>query len=311
MNYFLRIIILTFSIIIFTENITSAKEKVKIVLKIDNEIITNLDIKNEYNYLTALNNDLKKIDKRKGLLLAKQSIIKEKIKKKEIEKFYNLDKENKLFANVIRSFYLQIGLENEDDFKKHLNKYDLNYKDIKEKIKIEAVWNQLIFDRYNELVKIDTEELKKTILKRKGSQNSYLLSEILFKVDLTENMDEKYKNIKKSIAENGFNNSANIYSVSDTAKMGGKIGWVNENQFSKDIAKEIKNLKIGEYSKPIKVGKNYLILKLNNLKKIKNDNLNIDNELKKLINFETNKQLNQMSNIFFNKIKSHTVINEI
>ena len=311
MNYLLRIIILVLLIIIFNEDVISAKEKVKIILKIDNEIITNLDIKNEYNYLTALNNDLKKIDERKGLLLAKQSLIKEKIKKKEIEKYYNLKKENKMLITVIRSFYLQMGLNSEDEFKKYLKKYDLSYKEIKEKIKIEAVWNQLIFDRYSELVKIDKEELKKTILNKKSKQNSYLLSEILFKVEPHENIDQKYTSIKKSIEENGFSNSANIFSLSDTAKLGGKIGWINESQFSKEIEKEIEGLKVDEYTRPIKVGKNYLILQVNNVKKIKNNNLDIDVELKKLINFETNKQLNQMSNIFFNKIKSQTVINEI
>ncbi len=124
-------------------------------------------------------------------------------------------------------------------------------------------------------------------------------------------MDEKYKSIKKSIDENGFKNSANIYSLSDTAKLGGKIGWVNENQLSKKLLKKIENLKIGEYSKPISVGRGYLMLQVNNIKKIKNNNLNINEELKRLINYERDKQLNQMSNIFFNKVKSNTIINEI
>ena len=303
--------VLTISIIIFNETVVFAKEKVKIVLKIDNEIITNLDIKNEYNYLTSLNNDLKKIDKKKGFLLAKDSIIKEKIKKKEIEKYFNLEKENKLIKKVIKNFYNQLGINSEDEFKKHLEKYDLKYQDIKEKIKIEAAWNKLVYDRYKELVKIDLKQLKKKILEQKGNQNSYLISEILFKVDINENFDEKYKTIKKSIEENGFKNSANIYSLSDTAKLGGKIGWINENQFSKKIVKKIDGLKIGEHSEPISAGSDYLILKVNNIKKIKNNNLNIDEELKKLVSYEQQKQLNQMSNIFFNKIKSSTIINEI
>ena len=311
MNYFLRIIVLVLSIIIINETIVFAKEKVKIVLKIDNEIITNLDIKTEYNYLTSLNNDLKKIDKKKGLLLAKNSIIQEKIKKKEIEKYFNLEKDNKFIKTVVKNFYTQLGLNSEDEFRRHLEKHNLKYQDIKEKIKIEAAWNQLVYDRYNNLVKIDSEKLKKKILKQKGNQNSYLISEILFKVDAGENFEEKYKIIKKSIQENGFKNSANIYSISDTSKLGGKIGWINQNQLSKKILKKIENLKIGKYTEPILAGRGYLILKVDNIKQIKNTNLNVDQELKKLVSYERNKQLNQMSNIFFNKIKNNTIINEI
>ena len=186
-----------------------------------------------------------------------------------------------------------------------------NLKNIKEKIKIESVWNQLIYEKYNGLVKIDLKELKKTILEQKGNQNSYLISEILFKVDAGENFEEKYKIIKKSIQENGFKNSANIYSISDTSKLGGKIGWINQNQLSKKILKKIENLKIGKYTEPILAGRGYLILKVDNIKQIKNTNLNVDQELKKLVSYERNKQLNQMSNIFFNKIKNNTIINEI
>ena len=311
MNYFLRIFILALSIIIFSENVIFATEKVKIVLKVNDEIITNLDIKDEYNYLTALNNDLKKIDKKKVFKLARDSIIKEKIKKKEIEKYYNLSKENKHLKKVIKNFYTQLGLNSDKEFKKYLRKYDLKYEDIKEKIKIETVWNQLIYEKYNGLVKIDLKELKKTILEQKGNQNSYLISEILFKVDAGENFEEKYKIIKKSIQENGFKNSANIYSISDTSKLGGKIGWINQNQLSKKILKKIENLKIGKYTEPILAGRGYLILKVDNIKQIKNTNLNVDQELKKLVSYERNKQLNKMSNIFFNKIKNNTIINEI
>ena len=311
MNYFLRIFILALSIIIFSENVIFATEKVKIVLKVNDEIITNLDIKDEYNYLTALNNDLKKIDKKKVFKLARDSIIKEKIKKKEIEKYYNLSKENKHLKKVIKNFYTQLGLNSDKEFKKYLRKYDLKYEDIKEKIKIETVWNQLIYEKYNGLVKIDLKELKKTILEQKGNQNSYLISEILFKVDAGENFEEKYKIIKKSIQENGFKNSANIYSISDTSKLGGKIGWINQNQLSKKILKKIENLKIGKYTEPILAGRGYLILKVDNIKQIKNTNLNVDQELKKLVSYERNKQLNQMSNIFFNKIKNNSIINEI
>ena len=179
------------------------------------------------------------------------------------------------------------------------------------KIRIETVWNQLIFQKYNEQVKIDLEKLRKKILKQKENQNSYLLSEILFRSEVNEDVNKKYELIKKSIENVGFKNSANIYSIADTSRAGGKIGWINENQLSKEIVKELERLKINEYTKPINIIEGYLLLKVEDIKKIKNNNLNIDKELKKLENYERNKQLNRMSNIFFNKIKSNTTINEI
>ena len=301
----------TLLIIIFVQSYLLATENVKIILKINDEIITNIDIQKEYNYLIALNNDFKEVNKEKALLIAKESIIKEKIKKKEIVKYYDLEEESDYLENVIENFYKTLGLNNTKEFKKYIEKYGLTYRDIKQKIRIETVWNQLIFQKYNEQVKIDLEKLRKKILKQKENQNSYLLSEILFRSETNEDVNKKYELIKKSIESVGFKNSANIYSIADTSKVGGKIGWVNENQLSKKIVKKLEKLKINEYSKPINLIEGYLILKVEDIKKIKNNNLNIDKELKKLENYERNKQLNKMSNIFFSKIKNNTIINEI
>ena len=311
MNLLLKIMLKTLLIIIFVQNYLFAIENVKIILKIDDEIITNIDVQKEYNYLIALNNDFKEVNKEKALLIAKESIIKEKIKKKEIEKYYDLEEESDYLENVIKNFYKTLNLNSKKEFKKYIEKYGLTYREIKQKIRIETVWNQLIFQKYNEQVKIDLEKLRKKILKQKENQNSYLLSEILFRSETNEDVNKKYELIKKSIESVGFKNSANIYSIADTSKVGGKIGWVNENQLSKEIVKKLEKLKINEYSKPINLIEGYLILKVEDIKKIKNNNLNIDKELKKLENYERNKQLNRMSNIFFNKIKSNTTINEI
>ena len=300
----------TLLIIIFVQNYLFAMENVKIILKIDDEIITNIDVQKEYNYLIALNNDFKEVNKEKALLIAKESIIKEKIKKKEIVKYYDLEEESDYLENVIKNFYKTLGLNNTKEFKKYIEKYGLTYREIKQKIRIETVWNQLIFQKYNKQVKIDLEKLRKKILKKKENQNSYLLSEILFRSETNEDVNKKYELIKKSIENVGFKNSANIYSIADTSKVGGKIGWINENQLTKEIVKKLEKLKINEYTKPINLIEGYLLLKVEDIKKIKNNNLNIDKELKKLENYERNKQLNRMSNIFFSKIKNNTIINE-
>ena len=301
----------TLLIIIFVQNYLFAIENVKIILKINDEIITNIDVQKEYNYLIALNNDFKEVNKEKALLIAKESIIKEKIKKKEIEKYYDLEEESDYLENVIENFYKTFDLNSKKEFIKYIEKYGLTYREIKQKIKIEITWNQLIYAKYNEQVKINLEKLRKKILKQKENQNSYLLSEILFKSETNEDVNKKYQLIKKSIESVGFKNSANIYSIADTSKVGGKIGWVNENQLTKEIVKKLEKLKINEYTKPINLIEGYLLLKVRDVKKIKNNNLNIDKELKKLENYEINKRLNRMSNIFFNKIKSNTTINEI
>ena len=301
---FILIIVLTFNY----SNL-NAIENVKIVLKVNNEIITNVDVENEYNYLTALNNDFKKIEKKEALRIAKNSLLKEKIKKIEIEKFFDLSQKSKIMPNIIRNLYTGINLNDLDEFKNYLKKYNVNYLDVEKKVNLEATWNKLIFQKYKDQVRIDSEELKKIILNQKSEQNSYLISEILFITDVEENINDKYKKIKLSIEKNGFKNSANIYSISESSKLGGKVGWINESQLSKDIISELKKIKIGKYTSPIRVPSGNLILKIDDFKKIKSD-LDIDKELKKLTNYERNKQLNQLSNIFFNKIKNNVLINE-
>ena len=297
-------------VLIFSYSNLNAVESVKIILKINDEIITNIDIQNEYNYLAILNNDFKKIEINKALKLAKNSVIKEKIKEIEIRKYKDLSKESKVLPNIIENLYKSIGIKNEVEFKDYLKKNKLSYSYIKKKLNIETTWNSFIYTRYNDQVKIDLKKMKKTLLDQKSEQNSYLISEILFDKDVEEKINEKYKKIKLSIKKNGFKNSANIYSISESSKIGGKLGWINESQLSKEMNLKLKKLKIGEYTDPITVPNGNLIIMLEDIKKIKN-NLDIEKELKILENYERNKQLNQSSNIFYNKIKNNTQINEI
>ena len=298
-------------VLIFNYSNLYAIENIKIILKVNEEIITNIDIQNEYNYLVILNNDFKKIEKIEALKVAENSIIQEKIKKIEIEKSYNLNNELKILPGIIKNFYENVGAKNEEEFKNYLKKNNLSYAYIRKKLNIETTWNSLIYTRYNDQVKIDLKKLKETLLSQKSEQNSYNISEILFDNDVGENVNEKFKKIKNSIEKNGFKNSANLYSISESSKLGGKLGWINESQLSKEINLNLKKIKVGEYTNPIIVPGGNLILKLDEFKKIKNENLDIDKELKILVNYERNKQLNQLSNIFFNKIKNNTQIYEL
>ena len=283
-----------------------------VVLKVNNNIITNIDIDNEFRYLMALNKDLKNIDKKIIIKLAKDSIIREKIKETELMNYFDLNQENKYIDRIMKNFYIKLGLKNEKDFINYLESYKLSYKDVKMKISIEAAWNDLVYKRYSNNIIINEEEIKKNIKKlinNNNKQYTYSLSEILFTSDKSENAENTYQLIKKSISEIGFKNTANIYSESDSSKHGGKIGWINEGQLSKLIKKEIVKLKIDEHTRPITVPGGQIILYLND-KKQQERKLNFEEEFKKQILFEKNKQLNQFSKIYFNKIKKNSTISE-
>ena len=309
MKYFFFLIIL-FSII---SNKSIYSSEVYVVSKVNNIIITNVDVENEYRYLIALNNDLKNIDKKKIMKLAKNSIIREKIKESELKKHFDLNKENKYIDRILVNFYKALDLKNEKEFINYLLNYDLLFDEVKKKIVIEAAWNDLIYTKYIDKIQIDEQKIKKKINKLisdKKKQKVYLLSEILFNENNNENNENKYKLIKKSIAEIGFKNTANIHSISDTAKLGGQIGWINESQLSKIIKKKIVKLKIGEYTKPITIPGGILILNLDNIK-IQEENLDFDLEFNKQITFEKNTQLNQFSKIYYNKISKNSNISEL
>ena len=309
MKYFFFLIIL-FSII---SNKSIYSSEVYVVSKVNNIIITNVDVENEYRYLIALNNDLKNIDKKKIMKLAKNSIIKEKIKETELKNHFDLNKENKYIDRILVNFYKALDLKNEKEFINYLLNYDLLFDEVKKKIVIEAAWNDLIYTKYIDKIQIDEQKIKKKINKLisdKKRQNVYLLSEILYNENNAENNENKYKLIKKSIAEIGFKNTANIHSISDTAKLGGQIGWINESQLSKIIKKKIAKLKIGEYTEPITIPGGILIINLDNIK-TQEENLDFDVEFNKQIIFEKNTQLNQFSKIYYNKISKNSNISEL
>ena len=283
-----------------------------VVLKVNNNIITNIDIDNEFRYLMALNKDLKNIDKKIISKLAKDSIIREKIKETELMNYFDLNQENKYIEQIMKNFYIKLGLKNEKDFINYLESYKLSYKDVKMKISIEAAWNDLVYKRYSNNIIINEEKIKKNIKKlinNNNKQYAYSLSEIIFTSDKSENTENIYQLIKKSISEIGFKNTANIYSESDSSKHGGKIGWINEGQLSELIKKEIVKLKIDEHTRPITVPGGQIILYLND-KKQQERKLNFEEEFKKQILFEKNNQLNQFSKIYFNKIKKNSTISE-
>ena len=309
-NFFLLLIIFFF---LFIKNAFSSNSST-IILKIDNDIITSLDLESEYKYLTALNKELKSMNKSKLLSLAKESLMNEIIKKNELKKYYKFDEiESEYVEEQFKDLYLRLNINNEDQFAQYLNQFDLTISEVKDKIKIETYWNELIYNKFNESVEIDIKKLKKQIKSEinneKQFRQSYLLSEILFRIEGEENFNEKYQKILNEISTVGFKNTANIYSISETSKYGGVIGWIDEARLSEVILDKIKNLDINQITKPINVSGNQLILKVDDKKQIKN-NFDPDKLLNQKISSERNRQLNNFSRIFYQKLKYNTLIRE-
>ena len=282
----------------------------KIIHNIQNEIITNIDIKNEFKYLVALNNSLKELDEEKILNISNESAIREKIKKIEISKNFKEIRLNEDYSELLlKNIYSRLNLKSINEFEIYLKNYDLKIIDIEKKITIDALWNELIIKKYSSKVVINETAIKKGLLKNSKIQSKeYKLSEIIFEVKSKEEIEKKYNEVIKSINKIGFKNSAATYSFSESAKIGGDIGWINENSLNNDIKENINNLQIGEITKPMTLSNGILILKLVNTKKL-DTTIDIENELKKAINYERNRQLSQYSKIYYNKIKKNLDFN--
>jgi peptidyl-prolyl cis-trans isomerase SurA len=283
----------------------------KILIKIENQIITSLDVINEYKYLVTLNPNIKNSNKEDIIKLSKRSIIQERIKKIEIEKnFENPKVPEKFLEQIMKNIYSRIGLTSIDDFKKYLIDNEIDYKNVKRKLEIEALWNELIIIKFSSRVKINEKDLRNKINKNNKFLKSYLMSEIAFDVLNSKDLENKFAEISNVINNKGFDFAALKYSTSPTSNFGGKLDWINENSLNKNIKKAIVDLEINDFTKPIAVPGGFLILQINDMK---NDviEINIENELKRLINFEKGNQLNQYSKIYFNKIKKNLQIYEL
>ena len=287
-------------------------ENVYIVYKVNNQIITSADIEKEYLYLTSLNNQLKSLDKQRVLEISRESALREMIKKIELTKYFDLKNLNLNIDVYLQSFYENLNIKSDSEFEQYLKGNNMSLDYIKTKIQIEILWNQLIYDRYFVQINIDKDELRKKLdeANNKINQKVYSLSEILFDKENNSSFKKKLEDIGQSINEIGFNNTANIYSVSDSSKFGGKIGWVEEKKLSKKIIQELESLETHQYTAPIQMGASFLILKIEEIKYQKTI-INKDEELNKMIQFETSKQLDQFSKIFYNKVKINSLIDEL
>jgi len=304
-------IIILFLIFFSFNSFTYSKINLQILMKINDQILTTYDLEKESNYLLALNPKLKNINENDLLKLAKRSMIKETIRKSEILKYKELDLKSSQINNVLNNIIQNLNFSDLSQFENYLDNFNISIDDIREKIEIENEWKNLIYARYSKSVKIDKDEFINKIEKisKKEFSLEYNLSEIVFSKKQNVSITDQSKKILESIKINGFENTANLYSIADSSKTGGKIGWVKKNNLSLEINSELESLKINSFSNPIKIGNNYLILKINEMKEVAIE-FDKQKELDRMIMSETSKQLDKFSNIFYNKIKLNSTISE-
>ena len=305
---FLKKILIFFIIFSFFSNFAKSQEII-IISKVDNEIITNIDIEVEKKYLLLLNDKLNSLNEKEFSKLAKNSLIREKIKKKEVNKLFK-KRDDKIKSQIFTSFYERLGFKKKNEFIKFLNSKKINYENLQEKLIIDAFWNQLIYIKFKNRIRIDKSSLENKIINYYNSKDKkyeYNLSEIV--IDTEKDINLKKKEILKYIDEFSFKVAANKYSKSDTSKYGGEIGWIKSSRLTKQIKNQVSLINIGEITEPIQTSNGYLILKLNNKREIK-EKLDLKNELDQQIKFEKNKQLNQFSLNYYKKLKKNTNVYE-
>ena len=299
-----------FFLIIFLEAQKSWSLENKILFKVDNEIITTIDIYEEIKFLKTFNPEINNLNETEIFEISKNSILRERIKKLEIMKFVKeLEVNEKFLIKFIKGEYSKIGLNSFENFRNYIKDNNLNFEVIKEKFTIEIIWRDLIYQKFKEKVIINREKIKNEILQNptEEKQRELLLSEIIFNVTNKIDFENKYEEILKDIEKSGFKKTALIHSDSGTATNGGLIGWIKENNLNQNIRTILSKLKIGQISKPIRTSGGFIILKIEDEKKYKS-NFNLDDKIAEVVKFKTDDQLNQFSNMYFNKIKKDLTI---
>ena len=299
-----------FVLILSIVTLKTAYSEIFIVAKINDEIITNLDLDFEKRYLVSLNPNLNKLDKKRITEYAKNSLINERVKKIEINRVTKITNNETLLSKVITDIYSSIGISSLDEFESYLSKNNVDMEKVKEKILIEIAWNNLIVKIFENEIEINKDSMIKELEKlNKQKIDNLLLSEIIFTINEKKELKSKYEEIEKSINEIGFEETARIYSLSDSKKSGGNLGWIYKSQLSKEIKDEINKINIGDFTKPIVSSGGFLILKLNNMKR-ENIEIDRDAQLKKMIEFEKERQFTRFSTLYYKRIYNSTEIDE-
>ena len=297
-NIFFTLLVI-FSFFIF-KNLNAIENK--ILFKVDNHVITSLDIKNEVNYLKTTNEKISLLNKSEIFEIAKNSLIKEKLKEIKILTFVKKIKVEEIYLeNLIMNIVNNNNLESKEKLKTHLIKNNIKYEYMIKKLSISALWNRFIYDNFFSKIKIDEALIKEQVKSQKDLITQFNLSEIVFDISEGENLNDKFALIRNSIENSGFESAALNYSISASANQGGQIGWISENSLNRKLSSEINKLKLGEFTNPIVIPGGFIIIKLDEIKK-EQKKIDINKEVENIIKFKTNEQLNTFSNIYIKKL---------
>ena len=303
-----------FKILIFVCILISLPTKIlalenKILFKINNNIITTVDVLNEIKYLKLLNKNFKNLEQDKIYKIAKNSAIKDMIKENHLKKFFKEIELDEVFVEkFILDYFSRYNFSSIEDLEKFLIENNLKLSFMEKKITLQLMWNELILKKFSKKIKINKNKIEKQILEKK-LQQEFLISEIVFNIKSKDELQNKFNEIREEIKNNSFSNAALIHSISDTSINGGKLGWIKESSLSSEIKNVIKDTKIGEITMPVSIPGGFIIL----YKEDKRESLvklDIKKEIDKIIKKRTNEQLNQFSNIYYNKIKKNVNIYE-
>lgn len=305
----LKIIFFILLIILFKIKNSIALEN-KILFKIDNEIITTIDIYEEIRFLKIFNPESNNLNEEELFEISKNSILRDKIKKIEIMKFIKeLKTDDKFLLKFIKNRYSKMNINSLENFESLLRFNNLNVKNVKEKFYIELIWNDLIYQKFHDKVIIDKERIKNEILQnpKKEKQKELLLSEIMFIVNDKADFKNRYEKILLDIKNLGFKKAAILHSTSDTASNGGLIGWIKEDNLNQNIKDIIFELLPGQLSKPIRTSSGFIIIKIEDEKEYVTE-FNLAKKIEEVVRFKTDDQLSQFSSMYFNKLKKDLVI---
>lgn len=281
----------------------------KILYKINNKIITSIDIYDETQILKLLNKNINELESIEIIKIASKSKKDQTYKEIELLKYdsnLKISKEN--LISYLTNYTKKIGFRNLNEFKNYCKKNSINFTAIEKKVTIEILWNRLIYEKFSKNVKVNKKNIRDEILK-KELINEYLLSEIIFNVENKNNVGVTFDKIKKSIKDYGFEKSALKYSIASTSQSGGNLGWIKETALSPNIKRILKDTGVKNYTNPIQIPGGFLIFFIDDIKQTKS-NLDLNKEVGNAIRIQTNKQLNQFSNIYLSRIKKNLEIYE-
>ena len=281
--------------------------KNEIIVKIDNSVITAYEIKNKIKTSLILSNqDINQINIDKNKKRALTYLIDLKLKTNELKKFkFNLDSVN------VNTQLLSLSSNNIDKFKEKFQEFGINYELFVNEIKVETAWKQLMFNIYKEKVKINQKDIDREVLnfiQNSADVMELNISEIEINLNNNSNYQDEINFILKEIRENGFEKTAQKFSISSTSKNYGNIGWINAESLNSKVSKVLKNLKKGEVSKPIKIMNSFIFFKLLDTRISKINEINTEEFKKRLIDQKKNELFNLYSRSHLSKLKNNSLI---